>query len=141
MRHLDAHCIDTAHPHADAVAFLERWPDREQADPGEHNMLWHAEWQAAGGAAGPPPGPPAAVTAPQPEVEVPDAEAVVEAAAAFADWPVLFLGAVPKLGSADTLAPVEEAHKRCHLFGDGPQGFEPSGTAGDNRLAWLNGTL
>lgn len=143
LRGLTAKCMAAVPPHADALAFLDRWKDRGQAAPNKNNTLWHAEWQAAGGAAGPPPRPPAAITTPQPQVAVPDAEAVVAAAAAFTTWPVLFLGAVPVLGRTDTLQGLDEVHKGCELFADQPPTLEPYDPAGvsDARQRWLNGTL
>jgi hypothetical protein len=140
MRAFDPDCRAAMPMHADAVVFLERWEDREQATPGAANMLWHAEWQAAGGATAPP-GPPKAILTPQPEVEVANAAALVEAAAAFADWPVLFLGAVPKLGSGDGLQAPSEEDRKCYLFTDEPPHFEPLGSTEEQRQKWLNGTL
>jgi hypothetical protein len=141
MRAFEPACRAVAPTHADAVAFLERMKDREQAAPSQKNTLWHAEWQAAGGAAWQPPGPPQAILSPLPEAAVASAAAVVEAAAAFADWPVLFLGAVPRLESDADLGPFSEAQKGCYLFADQPPHFDPLGSSGEPRQMWLNGTL
>ena len=141
MRTLAKQCLPVVSAHTDAVAFIERYRDQAKVTPGKHNTLWHAQWLAAGGAEGRPAEPRQAITSPRPSVDVADVGEVAAEAQAFADVPVLFLGAVPQLGSNETLPPLEERFKECYLFADAPPHWGPSGTAGDVRLAWLNGTL
>jgi hypothetical protein len=141
VRNFDDTCKHLTPTHADMVAFLERWPDRDQATPSERNTLWHAQWQAGGGAAGPPPGPPTAKLRPEPAVTVPSADAVVQAAAGFADSLVVFLGAVPRMASSDDLPQFDDAHKQCHLYSDSPPKFNPVVSSGEPRQKWLQGTL
>lgn len=96
MRSLTEPCLAVLPAHADAVAFLERSLEPNQAEPSQANTAYHAEWLAAGGR-----------DVEQPAQRIAAAstvDAAAQAAAAFADAPVLFLGALPGWQLPESLA-------------------------------------
>ena len=126
---------------------MERSLEPTAAMPGKGNTLWHAEWVAAGGQEGP--GAHVqqgqlqeSARAAEPLVQLANGTAAIEAGHAFADAPVLFLGAVLQIADEAGLPPLPEAFKSCYTFAPGrPLDSSPSTLTGrDNRQARLNGT-